>query len=241
MGVAASGCLARRVPSGLPLAAAAFLLLVLVQTVPALAHDISEADRLAVQQLAGPAPMTFLNLGAKHMVTGIDHILFLVGVVFFLHRLRDVVIYVSLFTVGHSITLIGGVLFETGANAYLVDAIIGFSVVYKGLENLGGFEKLGISVDTRLAVLVFGLFHGLGLATKVRELGLQENGLLPNLLSFNLGVEVGQLLVLTVVVVLFNFWRPKRSFAPSAFYANLALITAGLMLVGYQLTGYFTS
>ena len=151
------------------------------------------------------------------------------------------VIYVTMFTIGHSLTLLGGVLLDTGANSYIVDAIIGFSVVYKAFENLGGFRKLGLAINTKLAVLGFGLFHGLGLATKVRDLGLSEDGLLVNLVSFNVGVEVGQVLVLTVVVTLFNLWRSTRSFAPGAFYANLALMAGGFLLMGYQLTGYFTS
>jgi len=217
------------------------LVLLLFQAAPALAHDISESDRAAVARIDGPAPFVFLYLGAKHMVTGIDHILFLIGVIFFLYRLRDVVIYVSMFTLGHSLTLLGGVLTDTGANAYIVDAIIGFSVVYKAFENLGGFRKLGIAINTKLAVLGFGLFHGLGLATKVRDLGLPENGLLVNLISFNVGVEVGQVVVLAVVVTLFNLWRTRRSFAPGAFYANLALMAGGFALIGYQLTGYFAS
>ena len=220
------------------LLAAAWLLL---ESAAAFAHDISQADRAAVQRIEGPAPFAFLYLGAKHMVTGIDHILFLIGVIFFLYRLRDVVIYVSLFTLGHSLTLLGGVLMNTGANAYIVDAIIGFSVVYKAFENLGGFKRLGVSINTKLAVLGFGLFHGLGLATKVRDLGLSDDGLLVNLVSFNVGVEVGQVLVLAVVVTLFNLWRTTRSFAAGAFYANLALMAGGFALIGYQLTGYFTS
>jgi hypothetical protein len=217
------------------------IMLLLVLAAPVLAHDISDSDRAAVASIVGPAPFPFLYLGAKHMVTGIDHILFLIGVVFFLYRLRDVVIYVSMFTLGHSLTLLGGVLLDTGANAYIVDAIIGFSVVYKGFENLGGFKKLGLAINTKVAVLVFGLFHGLGLATKVRDLGMSEDGLLVNLISFNVGVEVGQVVVLAVVVTLFNLWRPTRSFAPGAFYANLALMAGGFALIGYQLTGYLAS
>ena len=220
------------------LLAAAWLLL---ESAAAFAHDISQADRAAVQRIEGPAPFAFLYLGAKHMVTGIDHILFLIGVIFFLYRLRDVVLYVSMFTIGHSLTLLGGVLLDTGANAYIVDAIIGFSVVYKAFENLGGFKRLGIAIDTKLAVLGFGLFHGLGLATKVRDLGLSEDGLLTNLISFNVGVEVGQVVVLAVVVTVFNAWRSTRSFAPGAFYANLALMAGGFALMAYQLTGYFAS
>ena len=229
--------------SQLPFLATAVLLVLslLLLAAPALGHDISDSDRAAVAAIEGPAPFAFLYLGAKHMVTGIDHILFLIGVIFFLYRLRDVVIYVSMFTVGHSLTLLGGVLMNTGANAYIVDAIIGFSVLYKAFENLGGLRKLGLAIDTRLAVLVFGLFHGLGLATKVRDLGLSDNGLLANLISFNVGVEIGQVAVLAVVVTLFNLWRATRSFAAGAFYANLALMAGGFALIGYQMTGYFTS
>ena len=220
---------------------ALLLVLLLLLAAPALAHDISDADRAAVARIEGPAPFAFLYLGAKHMVTGIDHILFLIGVVFFLYRLRDVVIYVSMFTIGHSLTLLGGVLLGTGANAYIVDAIIGLSVVYKATENLGGLKKPGLAIDTRLAVLVFGLFHGLGLATKVQDLQMSENGLLTNLISFNVGVEAGQVLVLALVVPLLDLWRGKRSFAAGAFYANVVLLAAGLALTAYQLRGYFAS
>src|SRR5262249_10513747 len=156
------------------------------------------------ESVAGPAFIPFLYLGAKHMVTGYDHVLFLVGVVFFLYRLRDVVLYVSMFTLGHSLTLLGGVLSGVGANAHIVDAIIGLSVVYKGVENIGGFSRLGLVIDTKLAIFVFGLFHGLGLATKVQDLSMSPDGLLVNLIGFNVGVETGQLLVLVVVVTLLN-------------------------------------
>ena len=235
---------ALRWPSPRALLRAALVLVVawlLLESVAAFAHDISQADRAAVARIEGPAPGAFFYLGAKHMVTGIDHILFLIGVIFFLYRLRDIVVYVTMFTIGHSLTLMGGVLLDTGANSYIVDAIIGFSVVYKAFENLGGFRKLGIAINTQLAVLGFGLFHGLGLATKVRDLGLSDDGLLVNLISFNVGVEVGQVFVLIVVVTLLNLWRATRTFAPGAFYANLALMAGGFGLMGYQLTGYFTS
>ena len=205
---------------------------------PALAHDVSEADRAAVQGIEGPAFVPFLYLGAKHMVTGYDHILFLIGVVFYLFRLRDVVIYVSMFTIGHSLTLMGGVLLGTGANPYLIDAIIGLSVVYKAVENLGGFRRIGLSIDTRLAVLVFGLFHGMGLATKLQDLALSENGLLVNLIGFNIGVEVGQVIVLAVVLSVLNLWRKSPSFNAGARYANVALVAAGLALTAYQLAGW---
>ena len=204
----------------------------------AFAHDVSEADREAVAGIDGPAFVPFLYLGAKHMVTGYDHVLFLIGVVFYLRRLRDVVLYVSMFTIGHSLTLMGGVLLRTGGNPFLIDAIIGLSVAYKAAENLGAFRKLGWTFDPKWAVLVFGLFHGMGLATKLQDLAISDNGLLTNLIGFNLGVEVGQVLVLTVVVFALNLWRGSSGFDRGARIANWALVVAGLALTAYQLAGW---
>lgn len=205
------------------------------------AHDVAEGDKAFVQSIDGPAFVPFLYLGAKHMVTGYDHILFLIGVVFFLYRLKDVFLYVSMFTIGHSTTLLAGVLLGIGANPYLIDAIIGLSVVYKGVENIGGFKRLGMQLNTKLVVLVFGLFHGMGLATKLMDLNMSKNGLLVNLIGFNVGVEVGQVIVLACVVTLLNLWRSSRSFERGAYGANLALIAAGLLLTGWQIRGYLTA
>ena len=203
------------------------------------AHPMDERNAAFVQSIDGFAFWPFLYLGAKHMVTGYDHILFLVGVIFFLYRLRDVVLYVSLFTVGHSITLLLGVLGGLNVNAYVIDAIIGLSVAYKAFENMGGFERLiGFRPNTRAAVLVFGLFHGLGLATKLQEFAVSENGLVANILSFNAGVEVGQILALSAVLLAFLYWRTRPSFEQNAFVTNSALMTGGFLLAGYQLVGY---
>jgi hypothetical protein len=208
----------------------------------ALAHNVSAADREFLKQSAGAQPIIYAYLGAKHMVTGYDHLLFLLGVIFFLYRLRDVAGYVTLFAIGHSLTLLAGVWFNWHVNAYIVDAIIGLSVVYKAFENIGGFRKIfGITPNSQLAVLVFGLFHGLGLATKIQELALARDSLLPNLVSFNVGVEVGQLAALTAMVLLINAWRQSVSFQRRAFLANVLIMTAGLVLIGFQLGGYFNS
>lgn len=205
----------------------------------AAAHTIAGDDATFVRGIAGPAVGPFVYLGAKHMVTGYDHLLFLVGVVFFLQRLRDVVLYVSLFTLGHSLTLIGGVLGGLAVDAHLIDAVIGLSVVYKAFENLGGFrEVLGIEPDTRVAVVVFGLFHGLGLATRLQDMTLSADGLVTNLLSFNLGVELGQVLALLFVVALLLRWRASAAFTRQAFAANTVLMCAGFVLTGHQLTGF---
>jgi hypothetical protein len=215
--------------------------LLLLQAAGVAAHDISDANRAYVETLDGPAPIPFLYLGGKHMVTGIDHILFLLGVVFFLRRLKDVVLYVSMFTLGHSATLLGGVLLGTGLNSSLVDAVIGLSVVYKALENLGALQKIGLAINTKLAVLVFGLFHGMGLATKLMSLQVSPNGLLTNLISFNIGVELGQVIVLAAVVFLLNLWRDRASFARGATLVNLLILACGIALTLYHLTGYFSA
>lgn len=217
------------------------VMLVLLLAAPAFAHDVAEGDKAFVRSIDAPAIVPFMYLGAKHMVTGYDHIAFLLGVVFFLRRLKDVVLYVSLFTLGHSTTLLGGVLLGVGANPYLIDAIIGLSVVYKGVENIGGFARMGLAIDTRLAVLVFGLFHGLGLATKLQDLQVSPDGLLANLIAFNVGVEIGQVMVLAFVVLLLDAWRDWPSFARYASAANVALIGAGLLLTAYQIEGYLAS
>ena len=205
----------------------------------AFAHGVSARDANFVQSIDGVAIGPFLYLGAKHMVTGYDHLLFLVGVIFFLYRLKDVLLYVSLFTLGHSLTLLGGVLGDVRANAHIIDAIIGLSVVYKAFENMGGFERLGVRPNTRAAVTVFGLFHGFGLATKLQEFALPQDGLVANIVSFNVGVEIGQLLALTTILIGLAYWRTKRGFLSHAFATNTALMAGGFILMGYQLTGYF--
>ena len=204
------------------------------------AHNVSKRDASFVQSNQGAAVTAFLYLGAKHMVTGYDHLAFLVGVIFFLYRLKDVVQYVSLFTLGHSITLLAGVLGGIHANSYIVDAIIGFSVVYKAFDNMDGFRRfLGFEPNTKAAVLVFGLFHGFGLATKLQELDLSRNGLIANIVSFNVGVEIGQVLALTAVLIVLGYWRTRSGFLRHALATNTALMTVGFVLVGYQIAGYY--
>ena len=174
------------------------------------------------------------------MVTGYDHLLFLVGVIFFLYRLKDIFLYVSLFTAGHSITLLGGALGGLRADPYIVDAIIGLSIVYKGFENLGGFKRvLGFQPNTRAAVLIFGLFHGFGLATKLQDFALSPNGLAVNIVSFNVGVEIGQGLALTAILIALTYWRTRSGFLRHAFATNAVVMACGFLLVGYQLSGYF--
>ena len=223
----------------LPVLAAGVALLALVAPETVSAHPMDTQNAAFVQGVDGPAPAPFMYLGAKHMVTGSDHLLFLVGVIFFLYRLRDVILYVSLFTLGHSVTLLLGVLGGLEVNAYLIDAVIGLSVCYKAFENMGGFERvLGFRPNTKAAVLVFGLFHGLGLATKLQEFTVTDNGLVANILSFNVGVEIGQVLALSAVLVGITLWRMRPSFFRHAFATNAALMGGGFLLTAQQIFGY---
>src|SRR5687768_14350285 len=219
---------------------AALALLVGLGSVGHEAHGVTGKDAVFLQGLDGRAIGPLMYLGAKHMVTGYDHLLFLVGVIFFLYRLKDVLLYVSLFTLGHSLTLLGGVLGGVHANPYLIDAVIGFSVVYKAFENMDGFRRFfGVQPNTRAAVLIFGLFHGFGLATKLQEFALSPNGLVTNIVSFNVGVEIGQGLALTAILIALSYWRTRPGFMRHAFAANAIVMTGGFLLIGYRLSGYF--
>jgi hypothetical protein len=215
----------------------------LFMTVPeALAHGVAEGDKGFIQESSGVMLLPFIYMGAKHMITGYDHLLFLFGVIFFLYRLKDVGLYVTLFAVGHSVTLLLGVLLEISVSAYVIDAIIGFSVVYKALDNLGAFQRwFGYQPDTRMATLVFGLIHGFGLATKILDYRIAADGLIPNLIAFNVGVEIGQLLALSTILIAMGYWRRTASFWRHAYTANVAMMSAGFLLMGYQLTGLIVS
>ena len=204
----------------------------------ALAHAVTLGDKGYIQEVSGVHIIPFLYLGAKHMVTGYDHILFLLGVVFFLYGMKQIGTYVSLFAIGHSTTMLMGVWFDFGINSYVIDAIIGFSVVYKALDNLGAFQKwFGVQPNTKMATLIFGFLHGFGLASKIIDYDISPDGLLANLIAFNVGVEMGQLLALAAILVVMNRWRATPSFARQAYAANVLMMTAGFTLMGYQLAG----
>ena len=205
----------------------------------AVAHGVADRDAAYLEQNSGQALTVFSYLGAKHMITGYDHLLYLLGVIFFLYRPRDIALYVSLFAVGHSITLLAGVLLQIHVNPYLVDAIIGLSVSYKAFENLNGFKTiLGWQPNAKAAVFAFGLAHGFGLATKLQELTLSDEGLIGNILAFNVGVEVGQLLALAMMLVVINTWRAMGGFERHAALFNKILMFAGFALAAYQMAGY---
>jgi hypothetical protein len=224
------------------LSATLALLMFLLWCGTALAHAVAEGDQGYIQEISGVHLLPFVYLGAKHMVTGYDHILFLLGVIFFLYRLKHIAIYVSLFALGHSTTMLLGVYFNFGINSYIIDAIIGVSVVYKALDNMGAFQRwFGFQPDTKAATLIFGFFHGFGLATKVNEYDIASDGLVPNLLAFNVGVEIGQLLALAAILIVMGYWRRTDSFWRHAYTANVVVMTAGFVLIGYQLTGWLVA
>lgn len=206
------------------------------------AHGVDDSTKQFLLANQGVSIIPYMYIGAKHMLTGYDHLLFLVGVIFFLYRTKDVMVYVTLFTVGHSLTLMFGVLYDLSVNAYLIDAIIGFSIIYKGFDNLGGFKRVfGLQPNTKAAVMIFGLFHGFGLATKIQEFEIPKKGLVENLISFNVGVELGQFSALIIVLLALSFWRKHPSFLQFSTATNALLMSSGVMLVGFQLTGYFTT
>lgn len=219
-----------------------FMPILMVLSTEGYAHAIAQGDKGYIQEISGVNLIAFIYLGAKHMVTGYDHILFLFGVIFFLYRMRHIAIYVSLFAIGHSTTMLLGVYFNIGINSYIIDAIIGLSVVYKALDNLGAYQRwFGVQPNTKLATLIFGFFHGFGLSTKIIEYDISPDGLVPNLLAFNVGVEIGQILALSVILIVMGFWRKTSGFWRHAYTANVVMMSAGFMLIGYQLTGLMVS
>jgi hypothetical protein len=218
-----------------------FLLSILVQILPliALAHGISDADK---QRMLDGGYLRYVGLGASHMLTGYDHLLFLFGVIFFLSTFKDIAKFVTVFTLGHCITLIFATFFKITWNYYLVDAIIAISVIYKGFDNNGGFQKYFNMKSPNLlgVVFSFGLLHGFGLSTRLQQLPLGDDSfqMLIRILSFNVGVEVGQILALVAMVWVLSFWRKRESFQRFSFAANMALIFAGVYLLLMQMHGY---
>lgn len=208
-------------------------------SIPAFAHGVNDADKL---RLVSGGNIDYVWLGATHMLTGYDHLLFLLGVIFFLTKFKDIVKFITAFTLGHSITLIFATFFEITANYHLIDAVIALSVCYKGFENIGGFEKLKLkSPNLKAVVFIFGLIHGFGLSTRLQQLPLGDDGLIWKILSFNVGVEFGQIIALSAMVFLISAWRKTKSFTRFSKTTNVLLIVAGLGLFVYQLSGYMAS
>ena len=205
----------------------------------AVAHGISDADR---QHMLDGAYLRYISLGASHMLTGYDHLLFLFGVVFFLTTFKDVAKLVTVFTIGHCLTLVFATYYKITWNYYLVDAMIALSVIYKGFDNNGGFQKYFQMASPNLlaAVFGFGLLHGFGLSTRLQQLPLGDDStaMLLRILSFNVGVEVGQIAALTAMLALLAIWRKRPSFARFSFATNLAIVYAGVYLLFTQLHGY---
>ncbi|MGO4684553.1 HupE/UreJ family protein [Hyphomicrobium sp. 2TAF46] len=203
----------------------------------AFAHGI-HGDQARMLKYGGP--LSYFWAGATHMLTGYDHLLFLFGVMFFLTNLKDIVTFITAFTIGHSITLIAATLYGVQANYYLIDAVIAISVVYKGFDNLDGFRKwFGITPPNLLGMVFgFGLIHGFGLATRLQNIGLPDDGLTPRLLAFNAGVELGQIAALAAMMLLLALLRRTQAFAPFTIISNATLVIAGSLLFLMQMHGY---
>lgn len=203
-----------------------------------LAHGVSSEDQ---ETLNNGGLLSYIYVGAKHMLTGYDHLLFLAGVIFYLKGFKDIVRFITVFTIGHSITLIGATYLGIKANEHLIDAVIALSVLYKGFENLGGFEKYFKvkSPNLLFMVFVFGLIHGFGLSTRLQSFDVGNSEFLAKIVCFNVGVEFGQILALIPIVFIITQWKSKKSY--DSFYkaANFYLIIAGIGLFIYQMYGYF--
>ncbi|MGF1558666.1 MAG: HupE/UreJ family protein [Flavobacteriaceae bacterium] len=212
--------------------------LLLISPILIMAHGVSSADQ---ETLNNGGLLSYIYVGAKHMVTGYDHLLFLAGVIFYLNGFKDILRFITVFTIGHSITLIGATYLGIKANEHLIDAVIALSVFYKGFENLGGFEKYFKVKSPNLLwmVFIFGLIHGFGLSTRLQSFDVGTSQFLSKIISFNIGVELGQVLALVPIVLVITKWKTKESY--SAFYkaANFYLIIAGIGLFAYQIYGYF--
>ena len=204
---------------------------------PVSAHGVADRNQGFLASAKGVHFFPYLYLGAKHMVTGYDHLLYLAGVIFYLSRFKDIVAYVTLFALGHSITLLFGVLSGMFVNPYLVDAIIGLSVAYKALENL----NLNSLINPKTAVFAFGLVHGFGLSTKLQGVSLSPDGLIENIIAFNIGVEIGQGLGLVVLYAAFSWLRRLTGYPSIAQNINVILFGAGIVLFGLHGYGYFVS
>lgn len=215
----------------------AIVVLLMTITESVLAHGVAERNQGFLATATGFHPFPYLYLGAKHMVTGYDHLLYLAGVIFYLSRFREIAVYVSLFALGHSITLLFGVLSGTIISPFLVDAVIGLSVAYKALENL----KLINLVNPKTAVFAFGLVHGFGLSTKLQDLALSRDGLVPNMIAFNFGVEVGQILALIVLFAVLSSLRRCSNYSTIAENTNVILFGAGILLFSLHAIGYFVT
>lgn len=202
-------------------------------------HGMSDAEK---QMIIDGGNLRFTWLGMSHMLSGYDHLAFVFGIVFFLTRFKDVVKYITAFTLGHSVTLILATFLAIQVNYYVIDAVIALSVVYIAFHNLGGFEKwLGMKAPNMLAMIfALGLIHGLGLSTRLQQLPLSEEplDLLLNIVSFNIGIEIGQILALAAMLVLLNIFRKRASFAAFSTLANGLLIWVGTLLFLMQMHGY---
>ncbi len=212
-------------------------ILAMLVTSQVFGHGMSEAEKLSIIEGGN---FRYLWIGATHMLSGYDHLLFVFGIIFFLTRFKDIVKYITAFTLGHSITLIWATFNGIQVNYFLIDAVIALSVCYIAFANLDGFKKyLDIKPPNLLLMITsLGLIHGLGLSTRLQQLPLSEDQLLMNIISFNIGIEVGQILALTAMLLVLTGWRQASSFKPFSVISNYGLIFAGLLLFMMQMHGY---
>lgn len=217
-----------------------FLVLFFILPLYCFGHGVSQSDQ---ETLNNGGLLSYIFVGAKHMVTGYDHLLFLAGVIFYLSNFKDIIRFITVFTIGHSITLISATYLGIKADEHLIDAVIALSVLYKGFENLGGFKSIFNvkSPNLLMMVFLFGLIHGFGLSTRLQSFEMGAGQFLAKIISFNIGVELGQILALIPIVFIISKWKSLKSYDVFYKVVNWFLVLAGIGLFILQMYGYFNS
>lgn len=214
-----------------------FLIVAILVAGQAFGHGMSEAEK---QSIIEGGNLRYMMIGATHMLSGYDHLLFVFGIIFFLTKFRDIVKYITAFTLGHSVTLIYATFNGIQVNYFLIDAVIALSVVYIAFANLEGFKKYWHVKEPNMLVMIvsLGLVHGLGLSTRLQQLPLSEDNLLMNIISFNIGIELGQIVALAVMLLVLTESRKRKHFQPFSKISNTFLVIAGFYLFVSQMHGY---
>ncbi len=165
----------------------------------------------------------FILLGIEHILTGYDHMAFLLALIVIGLSIKEVLKIITAFTVAHSITLLLAAMQVVSLNSRIVESVIAFSICFVALENL--FKK---KVNYRwLVTFGFGLIHGFGFASVLQELIVGKSNLLVSVVSFNLGVEVGQLMIFLVLLPVLYLLKSKMEFRKVTFGVSLAIFMLG--------------
>ena len=185
---------------------------------------------------------SYFALGVEHILLGFDHLMFVLALLLLVRDAKRLIGAITAFTIAHSLTLAGTTFGWIRLASAPVEAAIALSIMFVAVEIMrvrAGQPSLTATIPW-LASFAFGLLHGFGLSTRLQQLPLGDDpvAMLWRILSFNVGVELGQLAALVVMVALLATWRQRPSFKRFSFAANLALVYAGFYLLFVQLHGF---